>query len=206
MVFVISGPAGAGKGTVIKKVLRRNTPLHLAISWTTRSPNEGEVDGVDYYFRTAAEFREKCTLGGFAEWAEVHGNYYGTPTEELVKKEDVLLEIDFQGAKQIKQKLCADVHTIFLLPPSSTELERRLRARGREKDEGEIRRRLLTAHEEMRQASFFDCWLINDSVDQTVEKLVGLFAFLSLSRSNTPPSYRNESLLARVQATFAVAA
>ena len=133
--MVVSGPSGTGKGTVCGELLAQTPELAYSISATTRKPREGEVDGKNYYFMDKAQFEKMIEEGGFLEYANVYGNYYGTPLgkieERLAAGEDILLEIDTQGALNVMKK-CPDGLFIFLLPPSIGELERRIRGRGSE--------------------------------------------------------------------------
>nr|WP_321499216.1 guanylate kinase [uncultured Dethiosulfovibrio sp.] len=180
LLFVLSGPSGAGKGTVRKEVFRRIEGLSFSISCTTRLPRHGERDGVDYRFISRESFLEMVDRGEFLEWAEVHGNLYGTLWHDVDKilddGRDVVLEIDVQGALQVMNK-CDDVVSIFLSPPSTEELERRLRARGSE-DEDTIALRLKNALKEMEELDKYDHVVINDDLNGAVvemERLVGLY-------------------------------
>ncbi|SMG11424.1 guanylate kinase [Dethiosulfovibrio salsuginis] len=180
LLFVLSGPSGAGKGTVRKEVFRRIEGLSFSISCTTRLPRKGEKDGIDYRFISRESFLELVDRGEFLEWAEVHGNLYGTLWHDVDKilddGRDVLLEIDVQGALQVMNK-CDDVVSIFLSPPSTEELERRLRARGSE-DDDTIALRLKNALKEMEELDKYDHVVINDDLNGAVvemERLVGLY-------------------------------
>lgn len=180
MLFVLSGPSGAGKGTVRKEVFRRIEGLSFSISCTTRLPRKGERDGIDYRFISRESFLERVDRGEFLEWAEVHGNLYGTLWHDVDKilddGRDVVLEIDVQGALQVMNK-CDDVVSIFLSPPSTEELERRLRARGSE-DDDTIALRLKNALKEMEELDKYDHVVINDDLNGAVvemERLVGLY-------------------------------
>ena len=138
-LFIISGPSGVGKGTIVSELLRRlGDSLELSVSATTREPREGEVDGRSYYFLTEDEFLKRVDNGGFLEHASVHGHYYGTPRppveEKLERGQDVILEIDVQGAMQVKENISDGVF-IFILPPSISELRKRLVRRGTESDQ-----------------------------------------------------------------------
>ncbi len=169
-VFVVSAPSGAGKRTVLERVLARDPRLEYSVSATSRRPRPGEVDGRDYYFLTPEEFRRRRDAGAFVEWAEVHGNLYGTLREEIERKRasgrDLILEVDVQGMRQLRDS-GLDVTTIFIVPPSLEVLEERLRGRGTEAPE-ELALRLRNAREEMAARHSFDYIVINDSLDQAV--------------------------------------
>lgn len=172
ILFVLSAPSGAGKTTVAEALLDRMDNLCKSVSHTTRSPRQGEADGVDYHFIDERTFREMVDSGEFLEWAEVHGNFYGT-SFLTVKKAleqgacDMLLVIDVQGARTIREKE-VNSRSIFLLPPSMEELERRLAGRGTDPEEV-IRRRLSEAAGEMAEKDKFDYVIVNDDLDTAVK-------------------------------------
>lgn len=172
-LFVISGPSGAGKGTLVAQLRKEHPELGLAVSATTRSPRPGEVDGKDYYFLSEGEFKRRVAAGEFVEWAYVHGHMYGTLVKEverlLAQGKSLILEIDIQGALNVK-KVWPDVVLIFIEPPSLEELERRLRGRGTE-DEQSIELRLKNAKHEMTLADDYDVRIVNDTVDRAVREL-----------------------------------
>ncbi len=172
-LFVISGSSGVGKGTVIKKFLEKNPNFKLSVSCTTRAKREGEEHGVNYYFLSREDFMKSVENGEFLEWAEFSGNCYGTNKKFvqqcLDNNEDILLEIDTQGALQVKKKMNNSV-LIFIMPPSLDELERRLRGRGTETEEA-IQKRLNTVKSEMENAKCFDYKVVNDEVDRAVEEI-----------------------------------
>lgn len=172
-LIVISGPSGAGKGTICKALLEREDNLYISVSATTRSPRAGEVDGVNYYFLTQEEFKKKVDNNEFLEWAEVHGNYYGTPkfnVEEMINEgKNIILEIDVQGALNVK-KNCEDGVFIFILPPSMEELKRRIIARGSETPESLIKR-FKTAYEEINYISKYNYAVVNDDLEEAVKKV-----------------------------------
>jgi guanylate kinase len=163
-VFVVSAPSGAGKTSLVKALLEADPQVKLSVSYTTRPPRPGEIDGVHYHFVSKERFMEMMSRGDFLESAEVYGNYYGTSQhwieEELAAGWDILLEIDWQGAAQVR-KLLPGVVSIFILPPSLAALENRLTGRGQDSEEV-IARRLAAAREDMSHVSEFDYVIIND--------------------------------------------
>ena len=172
-LIIITGPSGVGKGTVVKELLDRNKDIWLSISATTRIPRIGEKDGENYYFISDEKFKDMIDKKEFLEWAQFAGNYYGTPlstvNEKIEKGFIVLLEIEVEGAKQIKEKF-PEALSIFLLPPSKAELEKRIRNRGTEKEEA-IDRRLSRANYEIASSDQFDFVLTNHDVDETVKEV-----------------------------------
>ena len=172
-LFIISGPSGAGKGTLVDRLMARVSGLWVSVSATTRPPRPGEVDGEDYIFLSPEEFQRKIDEGDFLEWAEVHGNRYGTlrstVEERLGTGCDVILEIDPQGALQVKGAL-PDSVLIFITAPSMTELERRIRQRGAESDE-QVKTRLETAERELRLVGTYHHVVENDDVSRATERL-----------------------------------
>jgi guanylate kinase len=176
-LIILSGPAGSGKSTVTALVLARgDLPLRQSVAATTRPPRPGERDGVHYRFWSRQRFEEEIRAGGFLEWAEVFGNYYGTPRDEVEPYREqgigVILVIDVQGAAQVRQK-CPDAVSVFVRASSLEECERRLRSRGTE-DEATIARRVATAHQEMARAGEYQFQIINDNLDTAVEELHAL--------------------------------
>ncbi len=169
ILIVLSGPSGAGKGTLCNH-LRKQIDLEYSISATTRSPRPGEIDGKDYFFMTKEDFRTKIAADGFLEWAEVYGNYYGTPIDYINNMievgHDVMVEIDPQGAKQVKLKNDKAV-LIFIMPPSYKELENRIRGRGTETEE-QITRRLGGALDEINALTAYDYVIVNDDIAEAV--------------------------------------
>ena len=172
-LFVVSGPSGAGKSTVCKLV-RKKLKINLATSATTRAPREGEVNGREYYFLTVEEFEKKIANGEFLEYANVHGNYYGTLRSEaesrLSKGENVILEIDVQGGIQIKKKF-SDACLIFFKAPNEKVLEERLRGRGTEPEEV-VQLRLKNSLAEMKYESEYDYVIVNETVEKSVKELI----------------------------------
>jgi len=172
-LYVVAAPSGAGKSTLVTLLLKDEPGIQLSISTTTRAPRPGEQDGREYNFLSVTAFRAMIERGEFLEWAEVHGNFYGTSkkwiADQLTTGSDVLLEIDWQGAQQVRAIFPAAIG-IFILPPSMEELERRLTGRGTD-SEDVIARRLAAAQAEMRHAGEFDYAIINDSLDQALSDL-----------------------------------
>jgi guanylate kinase len=172
LVLIVSGPSGSGKSTLVRRILQLPGTL-LSVSCTTRQPRKSESNGKWYNFVSEAEFQQMVARGEFLEYAQVFGkNWYGTPRkwldEAAVQKKDLVLEIDVQGALQVKQKLPGAV-AVFVLPPSRAELERRIRARGQD-SEDEIHRRLERARQEMLSYSSYDFAIINDDLDRATRE------------------------------------
>jgi len=171
-LIVISGPSGAGKGTVCKAILEKNN-FWISVSATTRSPRSTETDGINYYFLTKEKFMEKIAADDFLEYAEVYGNYYGTPKSEVLKVldsgRDVILEIDIQGALMVKTSYPRGLF-IFILPPSMEELKNRITNRGSETPESLITR-FTSAHKEISYVTRYDYAVVNDTVDCACEKI-----------------------------------
>ena len=172
-LFVVSGSSGVGKGTVLKEFLKRNPDFMLSISCTTRTPRDGEVDGVNYFFISKDEFKNCIEGDKFLEWAEFAGNFYGTKkkfiNQCLEEGKNIILEIDTQGALKVKKQMPEAV-LIFICPPSLEALENRLRGRHTE-DEETIRKRLNVVKEELERAQNFDYKIVNDSIDNAVSEL-----------------------------------
>jgi len=176
LLIVLSGPSGTGKGTLCKELLTRVSGLKYSVSATTREPRQGEIDGVHYFFMSQGDFREKLAQGEFLEWATVYDNLYGTPRwqveKTLTEGIDVILEIDIQGARQIKEKIPDGVF-IFVIPPSFEELAARIKGRGTDPEEV-IRKRLSAAGLELQYVSEYDYVVINDTVEQAANKLMAI--------------------------------
>jgi len=173
VLIIISGPSGAGKGTICKALLERHDDLFISVSATTRNPRDGEIHGVNYYFLTKDEFKEKIAEGDFLEWAEVYGNYYGTPKskvqEMLNAGKNVILEIDIQGALKVKEN-CEEGVFIFILPPSMEELKARIINRGSETPES-LLERFNSAYKEINYISKYNYGVVNDTVEAAVAKV-----------------------------------
>jgi len=201
---VLSAPSGTGKGTLLKRARERNPSIRFSVSTTTRPKREREADGVDYDFVTPEVFHEMRHQGLFAEWAQVHGNWYGTSHKSFEKARSIpgilILEIDVQGAQLIGDKY-PDVHTVFLLPPSRDELETRIRNRGTETEET-INRRLSNAAEEICEAEKFDWWIVNRTVEQAVEDFLRLSSLLMEGEYVSRDEFRSGAVYNRVWRTF----
>jgi len=175
-LFVVTAPSGAGKTSLIDAVMRDDPSLKISVSYTTRSPRPGEKEGIDYHFVDEPTFRAMRERGEFLESAEVHGNHYGTAKrvilEAVARGEDLILEIDWQGAQQVR-RLYPDCVGIFILPPSIEELERRIRSRGQDA-EAVIRRRVANAREELSHAGEFKYAIINKDFETARRELVSI--------------------------------
>ncbi|MBR5537132.1 MAG: guanylate kinase [Clostridia bacterium] len=185
-LFVITGPSGAGKGTVLKEVIQSLEGLYFSVSATTRQPRVKEVDGVHYHFMTHERFEELIANDRFLEYAQYNGNYYGTPLdpveEHLEQGHDVILEIELQGALQVKKRLPKAV-LVFIAPPSFEELERRLRGRGTETEEV-IQNRLAIARQECAHMDEFRFIVVNDEVDAAADRLRAIMLSCRCLREN----------------------
>ena len=172
-LIVLTGPSGVGKGMLLQALLQRHPELKLSISATTRSPRTGEIDGVNYYFITRQQFDLMVSEKEFIEWAEFANNCYGTPKrsveEQLAAGEWVVLEIELEGARQVRQSFPEAIR-IFILPPSIQELESRIRGRGQDSDDA-IDRRLQRAKAEIDAANEFDVQIINDEFNEALDRL-----------------------------------
>lgn len=178
ILFVLSAPSGAGKTTIFRELLVRQAYLRESISYTTRAMRAGECDGVDYHFVSREQFDRMVTAGDFAEWAEVHGNCYGTARATLLQAfaagQDVLLDIDVQGAAQLRASGLDGVF-IFILPPGMEELRQRLAGRNTDSQEV-IERRMKNAVSEIREAARFDYIVVNDDLDQAIATVQAIIA------------------------------
>lgn len=178
-LIVLTGPSGVGKGTLMRLLLSRHPELNYSISATTRPPRRGEVDGKDYYFISRSEFQRLIEKGEFLEWAEFAGNLYGTPRQpviDLMKSgKSVLLEIELEGARQIRATF-PELLSIFILPPTFNELEKRIRGRKKDSEEA-ILRRLKRAKEEIDSASEFHIQIVNDDLETAIHDIeVAMFS------------------------------
>lgn len=172
-LFIISGPSAVGKGTIVKRITDSDENIRVSVSATTREPREGETEGVSYYFMTDGEFQKSVKEGGFLEHASVHGHYYGTPKapvmSQLEEGHDVILEIDVQGAMQVKES-CPEGVFIFILPPSLDELRSRILHRGTESQE-DIEIRMNAAEKELEYLPHYDYCVVNEDLDKAVESV-----------------------------------
>lgn len=175
-LFVVSSPSGGGKGTIIRHVLDVVENLSYSVSYTTRAPRQGEVNGREYFFINRETFDEMVAAGDFLEWACVHGNFYGTSKKQILEETacgaDIILEVDVQGAASVR-KLLMDSVSIFILPPSYEVLRQRLIARGTDSP-GELEVRLRNAPEELKQYSAFDYVIINDEIERAAGQLASI--------------------------------
>ncbi|HEX2985556.1 MAG TPA: guanylate kinase [Caproiciproducens sp.] len=194
LLIVFSGPSGAGKDTILKKLLESNQNIRLSVSATTRSPRQGEVDGVDYHFITRERFEAMVSEGKMLEHAEYCGNCYGTPSGPIDRWQseghDVILEIEVQGGSQIKMKR-PDCVSVFILPPSMKTLELRLRKRGTEQEEV-IQKRLTAARTEILEARHYDYYVVNETIEKAVEEINQII------NAEKHKVYRNADFIERV--------
>lgn len=194
-LFIISAPSGAGKSTLINALLKQHADMQLSVSHTTRSPRPGESNGVQYHFTDVPAFKQLIEQQQFIEWAEVFGNYYGTSkaalADKLAQGIDVFLDIDWQGARQIKQQL-PFVTTIFILPPSVEALEQRLNQRGQDSAEV-IAGRMAKARDEISHAGEYDYWVVNDDLDLALQQFSGII--LSQRLKQNKQALRQQKLI-----------
>jgi guanylate kinase len=197
-LYIVSAPSGSGKTTLLQHLLRKNTALKFSVSYTTRQARTGERHGVDYFFTDRAAFKAMADRGEFLEWAEFNGQLYGTGRvfvdRHLEQGEDVILDIDVQGAKQVKSKI-KEARAIFVLPPSFKELERRLRSRMLEPDDV-IRRRLEIAKNEIQFYREYDYIIINDVLENSIQTLE------SIVRSGMAIPSRQQGRIEEIIASF----
>ncbi len=189
LMLVLSSPSGAGKTTLSRRLLEVDSDIQLSISATTRPQRPAEVDGRDYHFVDRTHFDAMVGNGEMLEWAEVFGNRYGTPRapveEALARGQDVLFDIDWQGTQQLRDKVSKDFASVFLLPPSVSELERRLTTRAQDSDDV-IRGRMAKASDEMSHWAEYDYVLLNSDLDETFAKLSAILAAERLKRERQP--------------------
>ncbi|WP_079529791.1 guanylate kinase [Halobacillus hunanensis] len=192
ILFILSGPSGVGKGTVRKALFEQSTNLRYSISMTTREPREGEVDGIDYFFKSRAEFETLIEKRQLIEHAEYVGNYYGTPKQyvedTLNEGKDVFLEIEVQGALKVRENFPEGVF-VFLIPPSLEELKDRIVNRGTE-TEDKVKNRLLAAKEEIEMMDAYDYVVVNDRVDHAVGKIQSIVASEHCKRERVSQQYK----------------
>lgn len=192
LLLVVSGPSGAGKGTICKVLMNRNKDLKLSVSATTRQPRNGEVEGVNYFFLTHEKFNDMISKNEFLEYAQTYSNFYGTPKgpvmECLENGQDVVLEIEMQGARQVKQ-IYPDAILIFVLPPTLSELESRLSSRGTETEE-QMQERLSCAFEEIKQIKDYNYFIFNET-NREVEAAIEIENIISAEK-NKAARYKEE--------------
>lgn len=176
ILFVVSSPSGGGKGTLIQRVLKQVPNLSYSVSFTTRAPRNGELEGREYFFVTTERFEEMVAAGEFLEWAHVHSKLYGTARQQVVREiaegHDIILELDVQGAASVRS-LMADSVSIFILPPSFEILKQRLRARGTDTPD-ELDLRLRNAHVELKDYSAFQYVILNDELDRAANQMTAI--------------------------------
>ncbi len=187
--FVVSGPSGVGKTSLVKRAVAADPELAFSVSHTTRRPRPGERDGVDYWFVDAEAFQALRADDAFLEWAEYQGNFYGTSRravdEPTGKGQDLVLEVEIQGARQLKDRLPEAVF-VFVLPPSLEQLERRLRGRGSDAEDA-VRRRLARAQQELRESAWYDYWIVNDELERALADLGHIVGACRLERERVRP-------------------
>ena len=192
VLYVVAAPSGAGKTSLVKALLQKDTAIRLSVSYTTRAPRPGETNGVDYHFVSVEQFRQMAERGEFLESAEVYGNYYGTSQAwiagEIAAGRDILLEIDWQGAAQVKKHFPEAV-TVFILPPSIEALRQRLSSRGQD-SQAVIDKRMAAARDDISHAGAFEYIIVNDDFDQA------LLDFIAVVRASRLVTVREARRLA----------
>lgn len=187
LIFIISGPSGCGKGTIVNELLKVDPNLFVSVSATTRQPREGEENGVHYHFLSQQEFEDLANHDGFLEYAGYCENRYGTPSkpvqDAIAAGRNVVLEIEVMGALQVKAK-CPEAILMFILPPSMKELERRLRKRGTETEE-KIQKRLAKVQEEKNYIGLYDYVVVNDALEDAVQDVLAIFRAEHRKQKNT---------------------
>lgn len=185
LMLVLSSPSGAGKSTLARRLLAEDAAVSMSVSCTTRQPRSGEEEGKDYFFVSPSVFGEMAKTHAFLEHAQVFGNYYGTPKEPvmnaLARGKDVLFDIDWQGTQQLRQQAGDDLVSIFVLPPSHAELERRLRARAQDAEDV-VQARMSKANNEISHWAEYDYVVINDNLDSTLAKITTILAAERMKR------------------------
>ncbi len=189
VLLILSSPSGAGKSTLTRNLIEQDHGIRLSVSVTTRPRRQSEIDGVHYRFISVEDFHDARDRGDLLEWAEVHGNFYGTPRkpveQALAAGEDMMFDIDWQGTRQIVEKMNADVVSVFILPPSMAELRSRLERRAEDSEEV-IARRLRNAREEIAQWESYDYVLINDDLQRSFSDLRAILEAERLRRERQP--------------------
>lgn len=189
LLLILSSPSGAGKSTLSRMLMNWDRDMRFSVSATTRAPRPGEVDGREYYFRSREEFESMVKSGGMLEHAEVFGNLYGSPRAPVLAAmeagTDTVFDIDWQGGQQIKQAMRDDVVSIFILPPSIAELDRRLRSRGQDSD-GVIADRMAKSRDEISHWAEYDYVLVNEDLDHTFDRLKSILTAERLRRDRQP--------------------
>ncbi len=189
VMLVISSPSGAGKTTLSRTLLAREDNIAMSISVTTRARRHSEIEGEHYFFKSVRDFEIMRDNSQLLEWAEVHGNFYGTPREPVIKAlergKDVLFDIDVQGTKQLVETMGEDVISVFILPPSIDEMRKRLKRRA-EDDDATIIKRLRTAEKELTQWEFYDYVIVNDDLDSSYPELLSILKAERLKRVRRP--------------------
>lgn len=189
-MLVLSSPTAAGKSTIARQLLsEREMDFTLSVSWTTRDRRPSEIEGTHYHFKTRAQFEREVAAGGMLEWAEVHGNLYGTPAEPveaaLVAGRDMLFDVDYQGARQMRERVPTDMVSVFILPPSMRELRQRLRRRAEDSEES-MRRRLRTAETEIAQWADYDYVVVNDDLQRALNDVRSIVMAERVRRTRRP--------------------
>lgn len=190
LMLVLSSPTAAGKSTIARQLLsEREMDFTLSVSWTTRDRRPSEIEGTHYHFKTRAQFEREVAAGGMLEWAEVHGNLYGTPAEPveaaLVAGRDMLFDVDYQGARQMRERVPTDMVSVFILPPSMRELRQRLRRRAEDSEES-MRRRLRTAETEIAQWADYDYVVVNDDLQRALNDVRSIVMAERVRRTRRP--------------------
>jgi guanylate kinase len=193
LLIVLSGPSGVGKGTVCSALRKRDTDIVYSVSATTRSPRAGEKEGINYFFKTQDEFKKMIEEDQLLEWAEYVGNYYGTPRsyveEQIEVGNDVILEIEVQGALKVKEKFPDGVF-IFLSPPSMEELRHRIITRGTETDDS-VKNRMSVAKEEIDMMEYYDYVVVNDQVESACDRIQAVITAEHCKKERKIKQYRN---------------
>jgi guanylate kinase len=189
LMLALVSPSGAGKTTLSRRLVDEDKEITLSVSWTTRLPRPGEIDGVHYYFVDKDIFRAKRAQDGFLEWADVHDHYYGSPRESafatLESGQDLMFDVDWQGASQLRSSAALDVVKVFILPPNMAELKRRLISRGQD-SEDVIKKRMTNAYGEISRWENFDYVLVNENINEAYQQLKTILAAERVARARQP--------------------